>query len=192
MNYTDNIEKMKKIVHKMVKPSRYEHSVRVAETAAMMCEKFDFDVNRGYFAGIVHDMCKQLDAKKLIQLAKEDGRPITDIELDKPSLLHGRAAAIMLANDYGVTDKDLLEAVRVHVSGMPGMSQFSKILFVADKVEPGRSHIPENYWAIHEADSLDQLMISVLEDNLRYLNEMGYEVLPQTEELLYSLIKEKD
>ena len=44
-------------------------------------------------------------------------------------------------NCFDITDSDILEAVRVHTFGEPGMCDLAKILYVADKIEPGRNHV---------------------------------------------------
>lgn len=90
------IKKVDKYTKKSVKKSRYEHSVRVAQMCSQLCGKFGMDEKIGYLAGIGHDMCKELDYKKMIKLASKYDCPIMEFELKKPSLLHGRAAAVMM------------------------------------------------------------------------------------------------
>mgnify|MGYP002518935848 CR=1 FL=1 len=110
MNETDDkileetISKMHKVVQKMVKPSRYEHSVSTAEMAERMCLEYGENPRLGYLAGLVHDMCKDFDGKQMLFLAKQDGNPITEMEMDKKSLLHGRAASVLLETEYGITN----------------------------------------------------------------------------------------
>ena len=159
------ISKMHKVVKSMVKPSRYEHSVSTAEMAERMCSEYGENPRLGYLAGLVHDICKDFDGKKMLSLAKQDGNPITDIEMDKKSLLHGRAAAIFLETEYGITDEKVLEAVRNHVFGAPGMRDLGKILYAADKSEPTRPFITtEHIEALFEKD-LDDFVLSVLKIN---------------------------
>ena len=183
------IAKMHKVVKSMVKPSRYEHSVSTAEMAERMCSEYGENPRLGYLTGLVHDICKDFDHKKLLALAKQDGNPITDIEMDKKSLLHCRAAAIFLASEYGITDDKVLEAVRNHVFGAPGMSILGKILYAADKSEPTRPFITtEHIEALFEKD-LDDFVLSVLKDAIEYEHSMGHTLASVTEKFLLSLIK---
>jgi nicotinate-nucleotide adenylyltransferase len=67
----ETISKMHKVVQKMVKPSRYEHSVSTAEMAERMCLEYGENPRLGYLAGLVHDMCKDFDGKQMLFLAKQ-------------------------------------------------------------------------------------------------------------------------
>jgi len=183
------ISKMHKVVKSMVKPSRYEHSVSTAEMAERMCNEYGENPRLGYLAGLVHDICKDFDSKKMLALAKQDGKPISDIEMDKKNLLHGRAAAVFLETEYGITDEKLLEAVQNHTFGAPGMASLGKILYAADKIEPTRPHITkERIESLFEKE-LDDFVLSVLEEALEYEHSMGHTLAPITEKFLLSLIK---
>ena len=183
------ISKMHKVVKSMVKPSRYEHSVSTAEMAERMCNEYGENPRLGYLACLVHDICKDFDSKKMLALAKQDGKPISDIEMDKKNLLHGRAAAVFLETEYGITDVKLLEAVQNHTFGAPGMASLGKILYAADKIEPTRPHITkERIESLFEKE-LDDFVLSVLEEALEYEHSMGHTLAPITEKFLLSLIK---
>ncbi len=191
-NIEELITEIDKAVRKLVKPSRYDHSVRTAETAQLLCERYGLDERLGYLAGLAHDICKEMDEKKLLSLAKQDGEEISRLENDKPKVLHGRAAAIYLQQEFGIDNQDVIEAVRYHVTGSPTMGMLAKVLYTADKIEPGRPQIESDYLEKHQDESLDDLVLSVLESNIHYLNEMGYEIYYKTEEFLYTLIKDRN
>ena len=180
-------ERVKNYAKAVLTKERYEHSLRVAETASRLCKKYGLDASRGYLAGIAHDMCKDMSDEKIAALAREDGKAITPLEAQKPSLLHGRAAALMLRRDFGVTDKDILQAVAVHTFGEEGMCSLSKVVYVADKIEPGRPQMTKAYSAFLESLSLDELVKKVLVDGIAYLKKKGYTVAPESERLLRSL-----
>jgi len=168
-------------------PPRYEHSLRVASLSREMCERFGEDPVRGYLAGIAHDMCKAGKERWLLSMALRDGMPIVEVEEKKPSLLHGRAAAVLLESDFGVTDPSILDAVRHHTFGAPGMDALGKIIFVADKVEPGRTGLDPDWLVRLESADLDGMTAMVLELNIGYLDSRGKAVSPVTREMLASL-----
>ena len=180
-------EKVRRYVKKSVSEKRYSHSVRTAEMCRKLCALYGLDEKTGYFAGISHDMCKNFKPEQLLSLAQEDGADVSELELKKPSLLHGRAAAVLLKNDFGVTDSSVLEAVANHTFGKTGMCGLAKVLYVADKIEPGREHITEDYLARLLALSLDGLVKAVLEENIDYLRKKGSAVAQESEKLLESL-----
>ncbi len=180
-------EKVRRYVKKSVSEKRYSHSVRTAEMCRKLCALYGLDEKTGYFVGISHDMCKNFKPEQLLSLAQEDGADVSELELKKPSLLHGRAAAVLLKNDFGVTDSSVLEAVANHTFGKTGMCGLAKVLYVADKIEPGREHITEDYLARLLALSLDGLVKVVLEENIDYLRKKGSVVAQESEKLLESL-----
>jgi nicotinate-nucleotide adenylyltransferase len=167
--------------------ARYEHSVRVAELSRELCLRFGVDPDVGYLAGLAHDICKSGKEGWLLELATADGNPVSDIERRKPSLLHGHAAAVLLERMFQVSDRSILGAVRHHTFGAPDMDDLGKIVFVADKIEPGRVGMdPEYRISILESD-LDGMTRLVVEDNVRYLESRGKEVSASTRLLLETL-----
>ena len=186
----DLIEKIRKYTQVSVSESRYKHSVRTAETAAELCERYGMDKKMGYLAGISHDMCKALSSELLISIASRDGKPIIGIEKNKPALLHGRAAAVKLKEEFDVDDPDLIEAVANHTFGLKGMCNLSKVLYVADKIEPGREHITESYLKKLKELDLNELAATVLQENIDFLKKKGKTVTSESEELLKWLREE--
>lgn len=183
IDYIEKTEEVRSFTEAHVKPKRYQHSVRVAEMCARMCRQYGLDSRKGYLAGIGHDMCKDFSDEELLELAGRDGLPIIDFDRKKPALLHGRAAAVMLKEHFKVYDPEILEAVANHTSGIIGMCDLTKCLFLADKIEPGRPQSTEEYRARLLAMSLDDMLYSVLEENYEYLINHGIEISPGTREM---------
>lgn len=183
IDYIEKTEEVRAFTEAHVKPKRYQHSVRVAEMCARMCRQYGLDSRKGYLAGIGHDMCKDFSDEELLELAGRDGLPIIDFDRKKPALLHGRAAAVMLKEHFKVYDPEILEAVANHTSGIIGMCDLTKCLFLADKIEPGRPQSTEEYRARLLAMSLDDMLYSVLEENYEYLINHGIEISPGTREM---------
>lgn len=185
----EEIEKMKKVVQKTVSQKRYAHSLRTARMAEQLCVRYELDGRVGYYCGVVHDMCKEMSDRELSVLCRYDSDPVSDVENGRKNLMHGRAAAVLLSRDYGIDDKEILEAVKYHTFGKSGICDLAKILYISDKMEPGRQTVPADFWKTHENDTLDDLVIWVLEDNIRYMSEIGNDLSPWTEEFLFDLIK---
>ena len=118
MNYIELTEKIRLFTEGHVKKSRYEHSVRVAQMCARICRYYGLDADKGYLAGIGHDMCKDFPDDKLIELASKDGNPIIEIERQKPSLLHGRAASVMMKESFLIDDEDILIILQRYLSAI--------------------------------------------------------------------------
>lgn len=184
----NTIERVRVFTLAAVKKSRYEHSMRVAEEAYNLSSKYALPNPRlAYLAGVGHDMCKDMDREVLLSLAAHDGEEIGEIEMERPSLLHGRAAAVKMRRDFNVDDESVIEAVAVHTFGKAGMSDIAKVLYIADKIEPGRSFVDKKYIASIAPLSMDELLIKVVSDGIKYLNKKGCTVSPKTLLLLKSL-----
>ncbi len=177
-------ERIRDFTEAHVKPSRYDHSVRVAEMCAKLCRRYGLDENKGYLAGIGHDMCKDMPKAKMLETAARDGDPITDFEKKTPSIVHGRAAAVIMKEKFDITDPDILEAVANHVSCRLGICDLGKILFLADKIEPGRPQSTKEYRENLMKLPLDQMLASVLQENYEYITNKGFDVYPDTKKMI--------
>ena len=151
---------------------------------ARMCRQYGMDARKGYLAGIGHDMCKGCSDEEMVELASRDGFPITAFERKKTALLHGRAAAVMLHDNFKVYDPEILEAVANHTSGIIGMCDLTKCLFLADKIEPGRPQSTEKYREGLLAMPLNEMLYSVLQENYEYLINHNIEIAPGTREMI--------
>lgn len=148
---------------------RYRHSVSTAVTAEKLCARFNENQVSGYIAGLIHDMARELDEDEMMSLALKDGGSISDLEKKEPLLLHGRAGAVLCREKFGIRDPEILEAVSLHTTGNAGMCNLSRIVFIADYIEPYRKHMTEEYMIMLEGKSLDNMVKIVLNSVVEYL-----------------------
>ncbi len=174
----------------VLKKKRFEHSVRVAETASKLCKRFGIDKKKGYLSGIAHDICKDMEPSSLSSFALRDGKGITEAEKEKPSLMHGRAAAVLLREKFGVVDNDVIQAVACHTLGGVGLSPLARIIYVADKIEPCRPQSTEEYRDRLFSMTISSMTLAVLEENMRYLKAKGAMIAEQSLDFRSELKKE--
>jgi nicotinate-nucleotide adenylyltransferase len=179
-------------VRVMVSPSRFLHSRGVAALAWEFCAKYGLDPDRGYLAGIAHDIAKSLSEGEHKRLAKKDGKPISKLEQKKPSLLHPRSGAILLRERFGITDEEILSAVRNHTSGSPEMGPLAKIVYMADKIEPTRTRVKPELRNPEKYPSLDGHFAAVLDETVAYLRSQKLDLSEGTERLLEAMRKRRD
>jgi predicted HD superfamily hydrolase involved in NAD metabolism len=158
-----------------VSPQRASHCEGVAALAEALCRRFGERPEAGRIAGLGHDIARELDAEELRLLASCDGRPCDDDELREPVLLHGRAGAVLLAR-MGISDPAVLEAVRDHITGRPGMGTLSCIVYVADYLEPGRCFLDEPARLSALRGSLAEMVRFTVRDVTAYLGSRGKRV----------------
>jgi predicted HD superfamily hydrolase involved in NAD metabolism len=96
------------------------------------------DPHRAEVAALLHDVADSLSERELLEAAQRYGIPVSLTEARVPRLLHAPVGAEILRTEWGITDDEVLDAVRYHISGAPVMSPLVKVVFVADKIEPAR------------------------------------------------------
>jgi len=156
---------------------RFLHSRNTALMAWDLCRRFSatrpaykLDPELGYLAGIAHDLGKQLGEKELIKLAKSDGKGFSRLEKEKPSLLHGRASAVLLRERFNVHNEDVLEAAALHTLGGKDMGPLAKVVYIADKMEVSREKIdPAVRKLAYTENDLDRIFVTVLEQTVSWL-----------------------
>ncbi|AEF80934.1 nicotinate (nicotinamide) nucleotide adenylyltransferase [Leadbettera azotonutricia] len=172
-----------------LKPSRFLHSRSTALFARDLCLRYGLNPRAGYLAGIGHDICKSMTSGELMELARHDGEGFSEFEKEIPSLVHGRAAAVLLKDRYGIQNRDILEAVKCHVTGCAGMGPLAKVLYVADKIEVSRGYADPS---LREMDiGLDELFAVVLKTITDWLSSQQLALAPETKKLLESINKER-
>ena len=184
-------EKISEYTKTQVSEKRYAHSMRTADTLAKLCKNYGLDEEKGWLAGIAHDMCKNCSDEELFALAKKDGNPISSLEESKPALLHGRAAAVLIQEKFGVKDPEIIDAIANHTFGSVDSCDFALLLFVADKIEPGRPQSTDEYRANLFAKSCHGIVLAVLEENIEYLTARGKSVAEPSLALAEKLRGEK-
>jgi nicotinate-nucleotide adenylyltransferase len=198
------IARIENAVRSLVSPSRFLHSRAVAALSWELCVRFGQDPDRGYLAGIAHDIAKSMDEDDLKRLAKKDGKPISRLERKKPSLLHSRAGAVLLRERFGIGDEEILAAVRDHTVGSLTMGPLEKIVYIADKIEPtrkngqlrgGDSEQGESRGEFRESENwenLDSLFTAVLKDTVAYLRFRKLDLSEDTRGLLETMKRRGD
>jgi nicotinate-nucleotide adenylyltransferase len=168
---------------------RFLHSRNTAILASDLCLRFGLDPVAGYLAGIAHDLCKQFDPQNMLKLVKSDGRKISALEKDRPNLLHGRAAAVLLTERFSIHNKDILEAVACHTSGSENMGPLAKVIYIADKTEVSRNIDPALRKMLYDSD-LDSILFAVVKKTISKLQSKKLDLSEDTLKLLERM-KEK-
>ena len=119
---------------------RYGHTLRVANTAEDLARAHGLDPDRARLAALLHDAARELPSEEFLDLAEDLDLPVGEPERESPKLLHGPVAAGLARRELGVEDEVVLEAIRDHTTGRPGMPPMSLVLYVADKIEPARDY----------------------------------------------------
>ncbi|MEQ6375838.1 bis(5'-nucleosyl)-tetraphosphatase (symmetrical) YqeK [Bacillaceae bacterium S4-13-56] len=134
-----NREEALAIVKEKLKPERYDHTIRVLETALRLGEKMGIDLKKVELSAIFHDYAKYRPKEEMGRWILSEKTLSKDLLQYHHELWHAPVGAILVEREVGILDKDILMAIKSHTTGRVNMSDLEKIIFLADYIEPGRS-----------------------------------------------------
>ncbi len=123
----------------MLLEKRFRHSVLVMETAEHMARQYGADVEKAKIAGLLHDCAKNFTVEQMLDKCSQYGIVLDDVARQQTGLIHGFLGAAMLQDTFGVDDPEIYDAVYYHTVGKPGMPLLTKIIYIADGIEPSRA-----------------------------------------------------
>ena len=178
----DKITKIRIKLEKELDKDRFQHTLGVMYTSAAMAMRYEADLEQALLAGLLHDCAKCIPGDKKIQLCEKHYLGVSEVERKNPSLLHAKLGAFIAEEKYHIKEREILDAVRSHTTGRPGMSLLEKIVYIADYMEPGRKKLP-NMADVRKLDftDIDACLYRILKDSLVYLNTRNISVDPMTQ-----------
>jgi predicted HD superfamily hydrolase involved in NAD metabolism len=180
---TYNIEDMNKRLSKYMDANRFYHTQGVRFMSSALAMAHGADIQKAEVAGLLHDCAKCLSDSKKIKICDKNGIDITRVERDNPFLLHSKVGAYIAAEKYGIDDEEILDAIRYHTTGRPGMRMLEQIVFIADYIEPRRNksrRLPEI--RLEAFRDLDECCYMILKDMLIFLRSKSGEIDSNTQE----------
>lgn len=129
---------------------RFSHTYYVVKRGLEICKEAEQD--DVFTACLLHDCAKCMTESNY---KKYGFTPQPDMP---KSVIHSFLGAVVAKRDFGVTDKQILDAIAYHTTGRPNMTRLDKIVYVADKTEDSRP-----YPLAHlKRGSLDRMFIKCL------------------------------
>lgn len=119
---------------------RFQHSLAVADMAVRLAERHGGDVEKARLAGLVHDCMRDTSHIESLRLLSEKRVSLSPLEMNAFNLWHAVLGAAVLEERFGITDPDIVNAVRYHTTGRAGMSLLEKIIYVADCTSADRHY----------------------------------------------------
>lgn len=178
-----------------LKPSRYEHSIRVVEKGLELNEHFNFGVSKKQIkaACLLHDCAKHIEKEAFDKYCDH-------YNLDKDILkdayrAHAILGVIVAKEEYGVKDPAVLQAIRIHTLGKVDMTLLDKIVFLADAIEVGRKY--KGVESVREASykNINLGMLSLIDNTIAFLganrSKLDKDTFIVRESIRRDIIKEK-
>ncbi|MCI2061353.1 MAG: bis(5'-nucleosyl)-tetraphosphatase (symmetrical) YqeK [Eubacteriaceae bacterium] len=166
-----NTESINDYIKEHYSEKRRVHTEGVRTTAIEMAKRFGADPEKAETASLFHDMFRGTPVEDLNRLIDETGIP--ERYKGNANLAHGKLAAAVMERDWGITDRDILNAVSFHTTGRAGMSQLEKVVFLADAIEPNRDYPGVDGLRKLAAEDLDGACLASLRGTISFLEEQG-------------------
>ena len=125
-------------IRKYESEKRFAHSLRMTELALSYAECYGIDRELTWKTGMLHDIAKGMSTDKMIASAEKYGHTVSQFCLNNPGFMHAEVGALIAEHEFGLKDRDALNAIKYHPTGRPDMSMLEKIIFFSDWTEPGR------------------------------------------------------
>lgn len=167
------------IVKKQLTEHRYVHTVGVMETALILANQYGADEKKAELSAIFHDYAKFRPKDEMKQIITQENMSPELLEYNS-ELWHAPVGAFLVKKEVGIKDNDILDAIKYHTSGRPGMTTLEKVIYLADYIEPGR-HFPgvEEVRELAKED-LNKALIKALQNTIMFLLKKNQAVFPDT------------
>lgn len=179
---SDRIEELREELKLKLNPKRYEHTLSVSYICIALAMRYGYDLEKAELAGLLHDCAKRYSDEETISRCRRYGLELTKDELAAPKVIHAKLGAYLAGEKYGVTDREITDAILYHTTGRCGMTLLDKIVYVADYIEPRRFEAPDLDKLRQLAFiNLEEAMVLMMKGTLDYLREKGGHVNSVTE-----------
>lgn len=174
------VKEIENNLSKMLKKTRYEHVLRVRDKAIELAKLHNQDVIKIELAALLHDCAKNNEKMYLDKYKKEfeELRNLrqNDPDMENPKLLHCYLGRIVANKEYGVNDEEILDAIEFHTTGRINMTDFEKIIYLADKTEDKRDYDGVDEIRKLSKINLNKAIVKSLDDTIKYLIEGEREI----------------
>ncbi|MCQ6278176.1 bis(5'-nucleosyl)-tetraphosphatase (symmetrical) YqeK [Bacillus sp. EB600] len=179
------------IVKNQLTEHRYQHTLGVTDTAITLAKQYGVDEKKAELAAIFHDYAKFRPKDEMREIIITQGMPKELLEFNM-ELWHAPVGAYLAEHEAGITDQEVLGAVRYHTSGRTGMTTLEKVIYLADYIEPGR-HFP----GVEEVRELAKLnlntaLIKAVQNTIIFLMKKNQAIYPDTFHTYNDLIMNKE
>lgn len=188
MNLTKIYDDIKNEIKLTLSQKRFEHSLNVELEAIKLAEIYGSDVQKARVAAIAHDVAKANSDEELLRMAQSYSLKIDEIEYNFPQLLHGPVAAHICSTKFGISDQDVLNAIKYHTTGRKSMSLLEKVVYLSDVIEPGRDFPGISDIREIALKDIDRALILSCNSTLIYITKKNYLIHPLTIEFRNSLL----
>ena len=140
MTYIERKDEFISLLKERLDEYRFNHSLGVADAAKSLAEKYGYNEDKAYIAGLLHDVTKCENNEKQLQILKSGGIILSQVEKSNPKLWHAMTAPVYAKEVLGIEDEEILSSLRYHTTGKKDMSLLDMIVYIADYISAERNY----------------------------------------------------
>ena len=109
--------------------------------------------------------------------------------------LHAPVSAYIAQKDFGVNDPEILSAIRWHTLGKINMSDFEKVIFLADKIEPNtrdKKYSEEILSILEQQNGLNLALLKCYKETIKSLVNRELKICMTTIDIYNNLLDKKN
>lgn len=178
----------KKELKNKVSDKRYIHSINVLKEAQKLAENYGEDTQKAMLAGLLHDIAKEMSEELQIKILLDAGCDMDKFKNACSKIFHGFAGSEYIKNKFGITDEDILNAVRYHTVGRKNMSMLEKIIFVSDYISAERDFPDTSEVRALAYKDLDAVVLHKLSTSMQKCINSRQAIYPNTVQTYNQLV----
>ena len=140
MTYIERKDEFISLLKERLDEYRFNHSLGVADAAKSLAEKYGYNEDKAYIAGLLHDVTKCENKENQLQILKSGGIILSQVGKSNPKLWHAMTAPVYAKEVLGIEDEEILSSLRYHTTGKKDMSLLDMIVYIADYISAERNY----------------------------------------------------
>ncbi|KGF07627.1 hypothetical protein HMPREF1634_04280 [Tissierellia bacterium S7-1-4] len=161
---------------------RVGHSIRVMKMSMELAKIWGVDESKAEIAGLLHDSGKWQSKEDALKKIENFGIILENELVYDYNLVHGILGMYIAQNEFGVYDREVLDAIRYHITGRRNMTMLEKVVYLADKLEQGRDYPRVDEFRELARNDIDKALIAVFGDTVKLLIDRGEFIATDTVE----------
>lgn len=125
---------------------RFAHTCSVRDVACDLASHLGCDPAKAERAALLHDAGRQYSQEEMHEMLTLHIHDLPADMFRTKGLMHAHVSYYIAKTSFGITDREVLEAIRYHTTGKDNLSLLAKIVYLADYIDP-----------LRKLDGLDEL-----------------------------------
>lgn len=155
-----------------LKVERYNHVLAVNDLAIKLAKVYKLDVQKVSISALLHDCAKNMTLEENIKYIKNNKVKIKYLDFVikyLPQVLHSYIGADIATKYFKIKDKEILNSIKNHTVGRIKMSDYEKVIFIADALSLDRKYKKNFVSKKIMFGDLDKTFKLVLQNKIKYV-----------------------